>query len=91
MCSDTESLYLSTRWPFGRGLRIGPRLRFDYRSFKTDDTNQWLASPSLRIDWIGRHLALELEAGAEWSSRELLQDKEDTRRWFVSVGYRWIF
>lgn len=89
--SDTESLYLSTRWPFGRGLRIGPRLRFDYRSFKTDDTNQWLASPSLRIDWIGRHLALELEAGAEWSSRELLQDQEDTRRWFVSVGYRWIF
>ena len=89
--SDTESVFLSTRWPPGRGLRLGPRMRFDYRSFKTDDTRQWLASPSLRIDWVGRRFALEFEAGSEWSSRKLLQDKEDAKRYFLSLGYRWTF
>lgn len=88
--SDTASAFLSTRFPFGRGLRIGPRLRFDYRTFD-DDTSQWLASPSLRVDWVGRRFAVELEGGSEWSSRSLLQDREKTRRWFVSMGYRWQF
>lgn len=84
----TTSVSLGSRFPlFGR-LRAGPRLRFDYREFATGGTTQWLASPALRVDWHAERTTIEFEAGGEWMSRELAVDREDSSRYWFSLGYR---
>jgi hypothetical protein len=84
----TSSLSLSSRFPMWGRLRAGPRLRFDYREFSADGTTQWLASPALRIDWHSDRTTIEFEAGSEWMSRELAIDREDSNRYWFSLGYR---
>jgi hypothetical protein len=84
-----ESLYLSSRFPVWNGLRAGPRLRVDHRSFSTDGGDQYLVSPSLRLDWRGRRTTVEFEAGGEWANREApLTGQSKDRRWWISLGYR---
>jgi hypothetical protein len=84
----TSSLSLSSRFPMWGRLRAGPRLRFDYREFGADGTTQWLASPALRIDWHSDRTTIEFEAGGEWMSRELAIDRENSNRYWFSLGYR---
>lgn len=84
----TSSLSLSSRFPMWGRLRAGPRLRFDYREFSADGTTQWLASPALRVDWHSDRTTIEFEAGGEWMSRELAIDREDSNRYWFSLGYR---
>jgi hypothetical protein len=84
----TTSVSLGSRFPvFGR-LRAGPRLRLDYREFSADGTTQWLASPALRVDWHSERTTIEFEVGGEWMSRELAVDREDSNRYWFSLGYR---
>jgi len=85
----SESLYVSSRFPVWNGLRAGPRLRIDHRSFATDGGDQYLLSPSLRLDWRGRRTTVEFEAGGEWANREApLTGESKDRRWWISLGYR---
>jgi len=84
-----ESLYLSSRFPVWNGLRAGPRLRLDHRTFETDGGDQYQISPSLRLDWRGRSTTVEFEAGGEWANRKApLTGQSKDRRWWVSLGYR---
>lgn len=87
--SKGESLFVSSRFPVWNGLRAGPRLRVDRRSFAIDGGTQNVFSPSLRLDWRGRRTTVEFEAGGEWADRKspLLLDSQD-KRWWVSLGYR---
>ncbi len=87
-----ESLYVSSRFPVWSGLRAGPRLRVDHRTFFSDGGDQFLVSPSLRLDWRGRRTTVEFEAGGEWANRKSpLIDNSKDRRWWVSLGYRFDF
>ena len=84
-----ESLFLSSRFPVWNGLRAGPRLRLDHRTFETDGGDQYQVSPSLRLDWRGRSTTVEFEAGGEWANRKApLTGQSKDRRWWVSLGYR---
>jgi hypothetical protein len=84
----TTSLSLSSRFPLWGRLRVGPRLRYDYRKFSADGTTQWLASPSVHIDWNSDRTTIEFEAGGEWMSRELPINQEKSNRYWFSLGYR---
>lgn len=88
----SESLYLSSRFPVWNGLRAGPRLRLDHRTFATDGGDQYVVGPSLRLDWRGRRTTVEFEAGGEWANRQApLTGESKDRRWWVSLGYRFDF
>ncbi len=84
----TTSVSLSSRFPVRGRLRAGPRLRFDYREFSADSTTQWLATPAVRVDWHSDRTTIEFEAGGEWMSRELAVDRENSSRYWFSLGYR---
>ncbi|MFQ5488236.1 MAG: SPOR domain-containing protein, partial [Gammaproteobacteria bacterium] len=82
--SDTANAYVSnlsldTRFPLHALLRINPRLLFDYRSFKDSNGDQWTFSPLVRVDYQWRRRRhFELDAGAEWSSRNLASNTENS-------------
>jgi hypothetical protein len=63
----------------------------DEREFVTDGSTQRLYVPSLRLDWLSKHVLFELETGAEIGQRELGTAREDTTRYYLSVGYRMNF
>jgi tetratricopeptide (TPR) repeat protein len=88
----TTSLSLNTRYPFSRKLRVNPRLRVDYRNNTTDDTDQFIYRPSLRLTYRAKgRLQLEAEAGGEWSDREIVDGSEKDRSYFAIIGYRMDF
>lgn len=88
---ETRSIGLSTRFPLWGAWRLGPRARVDEREFVTDGSTQRLYVPSLRLDWLSKHVLFELETGAEIGQRELGTAREDTTRYYLSVGYRMNF
>jgi outer membrane protein assembly factor BamA len=88
----TTSLSLNTRYPFSQKLRVNPRLRVDYRNNTTDDTDQFIYRPSLRLTYRAKgRLQLEAEAGGEWSDREIVDGSEKDRSYFAIIGYRMDF
>ena len=88
---ETRSIGLSTRFPLWGAWRLGPRVRVDQRDYATDGSQQLLYVPTLRLDWQSRHVLFELETGAEIGQRELEAAREDTTRYYLSVGYRMNF
>lgn len=88
---DTDSLGLSTRIPLWGPWRVGPRLRVDRRQFAVDGSQQLLYVPTLRIDMQRTRMLLEFEAGAEIGRRERDATREDTTRYYFSLGYRMSF
>ena len=86
--ATTTSASVGARFPLWRGFRVAPRLRLDQREFELDGTTQWLASPSVRLDWNWRKTTVEFEAGGEFASRDRLFDQEKTNRHWFRLGYR---
>ena len=69
--AKVESMYASARYPFGRNLRIGPRLQVSHTSGGNAATGinaGWSAGPSLLADWRFRHGLLQFESGYERSA-----------------------
>lgn len=86
--STVTSLSISSRFPLWAGLRIAPRLRLDQRDFAADGSTQWMASPSLRLDWNWKRATVEFEAGGEFANRDRLESTEKSSRYWLSLGYR---
>ena len=94
---DSSTVIIDTRLPFGEGLRINPRLSLTRRIDNASDTEQIVATPSIRILYRWRSLMLDLEAGGRWSSRDLPPGEidaftpdgtEELTGGFVNLGYR---
>jgi len=61
----------------------------NYRDNSNNDLTQWIAAPSLRIDYRWRkRYRFEIEGGGEWSTQELSTETQDSSSWFFSLGYR---
>ncbi len=89
---DTYSGYLNTRFPLSDQWRINPKLSVDYREHKYEDEEQWGLRPSLRIEYrLKRNLRFEIEGGYEWKNETISNLDEETRGYFLIVGYRWDF
>jgi hypothetical protein len=90
--TDVYSTTFDTRFPIGRGWRISPRLRVDYREIKTDQSTQWIYTPGLRVQYrMGRRARFELQTGKQFSTREMAQSDQDRESWFVNAGYQLFF
>lgn len=91
--SDIYTLNLDSRFSVGRAWRISPRLRIDYREITTDTSTQWSYTPGLRLEYRpGRTLRFELQAGKEFSTRQLTGVPDLNREsYYVSAGYQWFF
>ena len=92
--SDTSTakiytLSLDSRYPVIRAWRVNPRVRLDYRENDNDDSSQWTALPSLRMDYRWRkRYRFEVEGGKEWTTRDFTDRSEDSSSYFLSMGYR---
>lgn len=90
--TEVVSLNMDTRFPFGRSLRISPRLRVDYRQIKSDDSTQWIYTPGVRMQYRwGRKVRLEFEAGKQYSSRETDLLDQDRESYFINLGYQFFY
>ena len=89
--TDTISLGVNSQLPVGRLWRIGPRIRVDQREFHLDGSDQLLYAPGLRTELRWQHFSLEFEGGAEFGQRTLGDASEDTKRYYLSLGYRYDF
>ncbi|MCJ7555943.1 MAG: tetratricopeptide repeat protein [Gammaproteobacteria bacterium] len=88
---STISMFLNSRFPLAAGFRIQPRVRIDRRSRMFDDLQEWILSPSVRLDYrIGPH-ALELDLGAEWWRQDGAVTATDASAYFMNLGYRLVF
>jgi hypothetical protein len=89
--ASTSTVTLNSRYSFGQAWRINPRLRVDYRENKMDSGSQFLTLPSVRVDYRARkNLRIEMEAGWEVLTRELVDGLEEDRSgYFFNLGYRW--
>ena len=80
---------MDTRYPIQTVWRINPKFRVDYRDNSNNDSTQWIAAPSLRIDYRWRkRYRFEIEGGGEWSTQDLSTETQDSSSWFFSLGYR---
>ncbi len=90
--TDVYSTTLDTRFPIGRGWRINPRLRVDYREIRTDQSTQWIYTPGLRLQYrMGRIARFEVQTGKQFSTREMARSDQDRESWFVYAGYQLFF
>ena len=95
---DTTSLLLDARLPFGRALRINPRLTVSQHTPNDSRASkQTILTPAMRVLYRWRSVLFELEAGGRWSNRELpLSERdpftpdgtEELLGGFVNIGYR---
>lgn len=94
MSDSTKStaLHLDTRIPFGRFLRINPRLRIERREILSDSSNEWSYTPGIRIQfrW-SQKLRIELEAGKLISQRDMTGVDWDRESYFINLGYQAFF
>jgi tetratricopeptide (TPR) repeat protein len=85
---SSDSLGLATRFALWENWRLGPRLRVDRREFLSDGSQQWLYVPTLRLELQRSRTLFEFEAGAEIGRRDFGGFKENTTRYYFSLGYR---
>ncbi|MEM8815217.1 MAG: SPOR domain-containing protein [Pseudomonadota bacterium] len=95
---DTNTLIIDSRLPFGRALRINPRLSVAQHSPNVSNASkQTIVTPAIRILYRWNRVLVDLEAGARWSNRELPLTEpdpftpdgtEELLGGFVNLGYR---
>ncbi|HSD69014.1 MAG TPA: SPOR domain-containing protein, partial [Woeseiaceae bacterium] len=86
------SINIDTRYPFGNGFRLNPRLRVDYREILTDMSSEWIYTPGLRMQYrLGRSGRVDLEGGKQIASRNAQIADFDRDSYFINLGYQLIF
>ena len=87
--SEGTSLNLNSRYPVNKAWRINPRLRIDRRRYSSDGSSQWSILPAMRLNYMWRRdINLELEAGGEWTNRDIDGTTSKTTGYYLSLGYR---
>lgn len=87
--SRTLSTYFNNRLGLWGDWWLYPRLSVDHRQYDDGDQSQLRIKPSLRFDYrYSRRFRLELEAGYEWTARDMPAGDVDMRGLFVVAGYR---
>ena len=90
--TKSMSLNLDTRIPFGRYLRINPRLRVERRQFMSDSSYEWVYRPGIRIQYRrSQKFRINLEAGKQFSERDLIVGNLDRESYFINIGYQAFF
>jgi hypothetical protein len=85
---DIDSFGFGTRFAIGQSWRLQPRLRVDQRVQHDDGTRQFLYIPTLRLELQRPHALFECEAGSELGRSKLATARENSTRYYFSLGYR---
>ena len=87
------SVNIDSRFPLGQHWRINPRLRVDQRRILSDDSDELLFTPGIRVQYRrGRRMRFELEAGKQFASRDVvIGDNIDRESYFFNLGYQAFF
>ena len=87
--NDRYTLQINTRYPIDSAIRVGPRLRLDYRQNKDDDGKAVSAIPSIRFNYLwSRDIQFELEVGADWTRTTTNGVDDTTMGYLIFVGHR---
>ena len=90
--TESMSVNLDTRFPFGRHLRVNPRLRVERRHILADSSYEWLYTPGIRIQYRrSQKFRIELEAGKQISQRDTVTVDMDRESYFINLGYQAFF
>jgi tetratricopeptide (TPR) repeat protein len=91
----TANMYvvdINTRYPLIGDFRIGPRLRFGYRTGNGIDLKEYTALPSVLIDYYpNKNLNLEFEIGAQWTRSDQAGVRSTNTELFLTLGLRYDF
>ena len=84
----TTSVYVDSRYPVTSGLRVNPRLALSLRQISSDNSDEWVLTPSLRLLYrFARHYEIDLEGGYMGSSTDS-RCGTDTTAYYIYMGYR---
>ena len=87
-----DSISLDSRFPIGRAFRISGRLRVDRRNVTADGSDELIISPRLRLHYRPfRRLRLDLEAGKQFSDREMDIADLERESYFLYLGYQYFY
>ena len=90
--SKVTSLTVDSRYPFGRTWRVNLRLRVDRRQLMNDDSEEWMFTPGVRIQYRrSQKFRIELETGKLFSQRDSEFANQDRESYFVNIGYQAFF
>ena len=90
--SKVISLTMDSRFPFGRNWRVNPRLRVDRRERASETDYEWIYTPGIRIQYRrNQKLRIELEAGRQYSQRDIVGVNIDRESYFINLGYQAFF
>ena len=90
--TDVVSTNLDMRFRMGRHWRLSPRLRVDYREIRADESTQWIYTPGIRLHYRrDQRFRFELEAGTQFSTREMANEDQERKSYFINAGYQWLF
>jgi hypothetical protein len=90
--AEAVGLYFNNRFTIADSWWLYPRLLLDQRKSTDTDLKQVRIKPSLRLDYrYNRRFRMEVEAGYEWTSREMAAGDLDMQGLFLRAGYRALF
>jgi len=90
--SQVTSMTLDSRYPFGRTWRINARLRVDRRQITSNDSEQWLFTQGIRIQYRrSQKFRIELEVGKLFSKQDSVIVNQDRESYFINLGYQAFF
>ncbi|HYM35317.1 MAG TPA: SPOR domain-containing protein [Steroidobacteraceae bacterium] len=82
------SLGVTSRLPFRGAWRVGPRLTVNRRVLATDNSTEMTYIPAMLIDYQRDRKLLQFEFGGQLGKRDALDQTQNTKRYYVSLGYR---
>jgi hypothetical protein len=84
----STALFVDTRIPVGRNLRVNPKLLVSRREVSPGDLTEMLYRPGLRLLYrLDRRFRLELEGGGEFSSTDGATTSNDATGYYLYAGY----
>lgn len=89
MNHDSYSAIVNTRFSINRDFRVNPRVQLEFRENKAGGGDRFNVRPILRVAYrFKRWLRLETEGGMEWTRETSLGERERSRRYFFTLGFR---
>lgn len=87
--SRISTASIDTRYVINRLWNIRPRLRTELRDNITDKSAEWVASPTVKMEYQWKKAyGFQIEAGGKWSSQAVSAKDASRSTYLLSLGYR---
>ena len=87
--SRISTASIDTRYVINRLWNISPRLRTELRDNNTDKPAEWVASPTVKMEYRWKKAyGFQIEAGGKWSSQAVSAEDTSHSTYLLSLGYQ---